>query len=289
MFDRGFTMHEHLSAFKLINMNGRMYDPVMSRFLSPDPIIQFPENSQSYNSYSYVLNNPLRFTDPSGFLAEGDSTANGKNTNWSEATAKALNIVGSSDDKEEESISSFNTDYTQTGKTESITEENSVSDKTKVVEGDRRVGTNGGGDLGYIGNQIRDRAGSDFSKSLFENYWTGGGDMTLSADRFNAIANAAKRLQREYYFVTLSNGQSGVKAITDFYGNEEYSPAFGRATLYYNQRGQAVGFSDVYNFDPKAWGVRPKSAEIKTRMVNAAGVVYGAQPFNITYGIGVDF
>ncbi len=70
MFDRGFTMHEHLSAFKLINMNGRMYDPVMSRFLSPDPIIQFPENSQSYNSYSYVLNNPLKFTDPSGFALD---------------------------------------------------------------------------------------------------------------------------------------------------------------------------------------------------------------------------
>ncbi len=131
-----------------------MYDPVMSRFLSPDPIIQFPENSQSYNSYSYVLNNPLRFTDPSGFLAEGDSTANGKNTNWSEATAKALNIVGSSDDKEEESISSFNTDYTQTGKTESITEENSVSDKTKAVEGDRRVGTADGDDGNNPGHVI---------------------------------------------------------------------------------------------------------------------------------------
>ena len=70
MFSRGFTMHEHLDAFKLINMNGRMYDPVVARFLSPDPLIQFPENSQSYNSYSYVLNNPLRFTDPSGFLVD---------------------------------------------------------------------------------------------------------------------------------------------------------------------------------------------------------------------------
>jgi len=70
LFSRGFTMHEHLDAFKLINMNGRMYDPVVARFLSPDPLIQFPENSQSYNSYSYVLNNPLRFTDPSGFLVD---------------------------------------------------------------------------------------------------------------------------------------------------------------------------------------------------------------------------
>ncbi len=49
--------------------NGRMYDPVVARFLSPDPIIQAPENTQSYNSYSYVMNNSLRFTDPSGFVA----------------------------------------------------------------------------------------------------------------------------------------------------------------------------------------------------------------------------
>ncbi|MCK4664661.1 MAG: hypothetical protein KAT68_17460 [Bacteroidales bacterium] len=68
MFDRGFTMHEHLNAFKLINMNGRMYDPVVARFLSPDPFVQMPEYSQNFNRYSYVLNNPLRFTDPSGFI-----------------------------------------------------------------------------------------------------------------------------------------------------------------------------------------------------------------------------
>ncbi|WP_372934896.1 RHS repeat domain-containing protein [Mariniphaga sediminis] len=70
LFDRGYTGHEHLDQFGLINMNGRMYDPVVARFLSPDPLIQFPENSQSYNSYSYVLNNPLRFTDPSGFMVD---------------------------------------------------------------------------------------------------------------------------------------------------------------------------------------------------------------------------
>ena len=68
MFDRGFTMHEHLNAFKLINMNGRMYDPVVARFLSPDPFVQMHEYSQNFNRYSYVLNNPLRFTDPSGFI-----------------------------------------------------------------------------------------------------------------------------------------------------------------------------------------------------------------------------
>lgn len=66
-FDIGYTGHEHYERFGLINMNGRTYDPVLGRFLSPDPYTQFPESTQNYNRYSYGLNNPLRFTDPSGY------------------------------------------------------------------------------------------------------------------------------------------------------------------------------------------------------------------------------
>lgn len=49
-------------------MNGRIYDPTLGRFLQADPHIQAPNNSQSYNRYSYVLNNPMSYTDPSGFF-----------------------------------------------------------------------------------------------------------------------------------------------------------------------------------------------------------------------------
>jgi RHS repeat-associated protein len=66
VFDRGYTGHEHLDEFGLINMNGRMYDPAVGRFLSPDPYVQAPEYSQSFNRSSYALNNPLLYTDPSG-------------------------------------------------------------------------------------------------------------------------------------------------------------------------------------------------------------------------------
>lgn len=67
ILDRGFTGHEHVDIFGLINMNGRMYDPILGRFLGVDPIIQSMDNSQSFNGYSYCLNNPLIYTDPSGF------------------------------------------------------------------------------------------------------------------------------------------------------------------------------------------------------------------------------
>ena len=65
-FHRGYTGHEHLTEFGLINMNGRMYDYNLGRFLSPDPYVQALDFSQSYNRYSYAMNNPLIYTDPEG-------------------------------------------------------------------------------------------------------------------------------------------------------------------------------------------------------------------------------
>lgn len=63
---RGYSGHERLSEFDLINMNDRIYDPVLGRFLSPDNYVQESENSQNFNRYSYCLNNPLKYIDPSG-------------------------------------------------------------------------------------------------------------------------------------------------------------------------------------------------------------------------------
>ena len=69
-FDRGYTGHEHLKWFGLINMNGRLYDAAICRFISPDPYVQMPDYSQSFNRFSYCLNNPLKYVDPSGYLTQ---------------------------------------------------------------------------------------------------------------------------------------------------------------------------------------------------------------------------
>jgi RHS repeat-associated protein len=63
---RGFTGHEHYPEVKIINMNNRLYDPVIGRFFSPDNYVQLPEFTQAFNRYSYCLNNPLKYVDPTG-------------------------------------------------------------------------------------------------------------------------------------------------------------------------------------------------------------------------------
>ena len=63
---RGYTFQEEMPEFGLVNLNGRLYDPLLGRMLSPDPYVQEPGMTQSYNRYSYCLNNPLKYTDTNG-------------------------------------------------------------------------------------------------------------------------------------------------------------------------------------------------------------------------------
>ena len=74
--DRGFTSHKHMDEHKVIHMDGRLYDPLLGRFFSVDPIIQDPKNTQSQNAYTYVMNNPLSMIDPTGY--SGDRVADGE-------------------------------------------------------------------------------------------------------------------------------------------------------------------------------------------------------------------
>lgn len=64
----GFTGHEQIESVGIVHMNGRLYDPVLGRMFNADPFIQAPGNSQSFNRYSYVINNPVSLVDPSGYI-----------------------------------------------------------------------------------------------------------------------------------------------------------------------------------------------------------------------------
>ena len=69
---QGFTGHQQMDNVGLIHMKGRVYDPTIGRFLSQDPFVQAPTNSQSFNRYTYVSNSPLSFTDPTGYNQADD-------------------------------------------------------------------------------------------------------------------------------------------------------------------------------------------------------------------------
>jgi RHS repeat-associated protein len=65
----GYTGHQHDDDLGLIDMRGRVYDPLAGRFMTADPVLQAPFSTQGLNRYSYVFNNPINATDPSGFSA----------------------------------------------------------------------------------------------------------------------------------------------------------------------------------------------------------------------------
>lgn len=108
-FDRGYTGHEHLQGVALIHMNGRLYDPKLHRFLQPDNYVQDPYNSQHFNRYSYGLNNPLRYTDPSGeslldflgflfysYVSTAQATGQANPTKWNSDTWINIGLGGGS-------------------------------------------------------------------------------------------------------------------------------------------------------------------------------------------------
>jgi len=84
--DKGYTGHKQMNHVDIIHMNGRIYDPTLGRFLQADQHIQAPNNSQNYNRYSYVLNNPLSYTDPSGYFFK---------KLWQATTGKLLRAIAS--------------------------------------------------------------------------------------------------------------------------------------------------------------------------------------------------
>jgi len=118
------TMSYVIKYRSLINMNGRLYDPLVGRMLSPDIVIQDEQNSQAYNRYSYCFNNPLKYTDPSGYISVGgfrnrtstllyfDYWGTNSNTRSSFSTDESLGNQIPVDDWYEDSDGNINwTDY----------------------------------------------------------------------------------------------------------------------------------------------------------------------------------
>jgi|GEM_PF-3782071 len=84
---RGFTDHLELDALGLVHMGGRLYDPLIGRMLEADPVVQNAGSVEHCNRYSYVQNNPLTLTDPSGYFSVNPF-------NWVKSGFKVLAGIG---------------------------------------------------------------------------------------------------------------------------------------------------------------------------------------------------
>ena len=78
-----------LSIFALRSLNRAEQ---LKRFLSPDPFIQDMTNPDNFNRYAYCLNNPLKYTDPSGYVYTGGGDQYTIDKNNLEARAKELGL-----------------------------------------------------------------------------------------------------------------------------------------------------------------------------------------------------
>lgn len=99
--DRGFTEHEQMDEVGLVNMNGRIYDAAVSRFLSPDPYVQAPYFMQSYDRFAYTFNNPLKYFDPTGYNSVSDyyftngSSDGGRNSASAYSSSSSISLYSS--------------------------------------------------------------------------------------------------------------------------------------------------------------------------------------------------
>ncbi len=110
---RGYTGHEMLDGLSLVHMNGRVYDPILGRFMTADILVQAPYNTQSYNRYSYVLNNPLSRIDPSGYKSQkktdGDEPEVRETTVEIDGEKHTLTGVGDGETKAGDKVQLFTT------------------------------------------------------------------------------------------------------------------------------------------------------------------------------------
>ena len=271
-----FNAKEFDEETGLYYYGARYYDPRLSVWMSVDPR---SEETPSWSPYRAFFNNPITFTDPNG---EWEENSDG-------------NLVANKEDDAKSLAEYLNTSYYISVK---MLSEQGFVDKNgtiNIVEGsifqvERTLQESKRPDLGFLGNSIRNYAGSNFSKNMFENYWTGGGDVELTGKRFAGILldiKTGKIPMTKSGAVILKNSDGslskGTKNIADFYNSSEYSLVFGRATVYKNEFDNVVGFYDYYDFDPKSWGTRSFKSEVITRAVRYTSP-NSAKPFAIRYG-----
>ena len=295
---RGFTGHEHLTFCGLINMNARLYCPATGRFLSPDPYVQSPEFTQSYNRYSYAWNNPLRYIDPTG---ETVYTWDSKEKVFKDEDGNPVPFEEVFGGMMSDSNSNSNSNTTSTSKSSSswivpaggykpgYLYFNTVTRETRFIVAGQLFTV-------PMGSIFRDPGGSDFgflngftSVDVHKFFWRfknhydsgKGTDIQLTIEEFAYLVSkgvidhsGAKDLGNGYYFSTINFYNSGF----------DLAYSWGRADITYKiVNGNYIynNIINVYDFDAKSQGERSWYNEVITQGYGILSVF--GKPFNLYY------
>lgn len=141
--------------------------------------------------------------------------------------------------------------------------------------------------LGLVGKMVSVLLKGKFAKTLFAQYWNGGGNYYLSDEEAVLIATEINRLGNSYCVDSsvVGNDTNALlkRKLYNFYSSAPLVDAIGYGTAYFNGNVMA-GFYDDYDFNPKPKGVRPFIHELKTRIMHFMGKIRGAKAFEIYYG-----
>jgi RHS repeat-associated protein len=275
--NRGYTTHEHLADYGVINMNGRLYDPIAARMMNADPFIANPNSAQDYNRYSYVRNNPLKYQDPTGFMGVGmqrtyhyrivDFAAiNGKLATDSHDAILQMKMMGHK---------GVESQYLEA-----------------LLWAEQSEGGDGSGSQGLGVNPsydiimyliISSYLESNIAKGAFANYWWGGDNINLSTNQFLEIVKLIESGEAEVV------GDRGAFEKypdyqifeVDFY-NTSLEQVLGKAYIIQSKEsGKYIGFFDTYDFEKS---LRPAEADQNTTYVRWASFFSSySNPYYITY------
>ena len=247
----------------------RYYQSKFSVWMSVDPLAsEYP----SYTPYNFVMNNPISLTDPNGMWVEdADGNLVAEEGDNAYTLADYLNTSA-------EIAINYLADQGHEVNREGILQLN-VGDILKVTH--ETSAPMWRTDLSGLGNTIRDQIDSEYAKDLFENYWTGGGDLEMDSKQFVGMLLYIKKNSGEDGFwmsgmkdATLVGGsgseyKGGVR-VANFDNSDDYNLALGRASILYNKESRILGFTDDYDFDSKPIGTRTYKNEAITRAVRYA-------------------
>ena len=263
-----FTGKERDSETGYYYFGARYYSSDYSIWLSVDPMA---DKYPSLTPYNYCVWNPMKIVDPDGEEIwkpdeKGNIKAEKGDNAWT--LASYLNttpsIAISMLDEQGYFINSKGILNLKEGDVFNI--DHGVVSHTSYL------------DLGKTGNFIRGKAGSGIAEDLFTNYWTEGGNITLSGSQFAGILTYLKE-----NIQSLLLGTDDRKVVS-FYESSAYSRAYGSATITIDSQKRITGFMDTYDFDPHRLGDRSLKNEIITRGVNIISKITGnGKGFTIRY------